>query len=397
MNNVAYTTLWQQACEHALRGSPDKAEAMLRTLSAVDRHGTVSREEIAAVECMLALRREQWERAHEAWLVVATSTDVAEYVKQVASDADSRLSPKARQVLVALAAASRGGAERSVGFATLAVAVVAIVAASAALWSGYRAWSQSGVPASDMKAVVGRVILIAKIIDEKARKHQIPIATGSAFAVAKDGLMVTNKHVVDFADDVRKGLEQDGLKVASWELLVAFGPDEAAWVAAKIVHASSYHDAAVIRVPKQFDKPLTFAADRTQGEEVRAWGFPSAAAQIGAWLNKESEVERRRQFIAKLDADGSLSIRDWLGSSGFDLITTRGIVSAVRTSEDGEYIQTDATVHPGNSGGPLVNARGEVLGIVSARHTRAEGTSIVWTWRAIREDLRLIPGIQFPD
>ena len=40
---------------------------------------------------------------------------------------------------------------------------------------------------------------------------------------------------------------------------------------------------------------------------------------------------------------------------------TKGIVSAVR----GDYIQTDAQINHGNSGGPLLNARGEVVGITS--------------------------------
>jgi S1-C subfamily serine protease len=63
---------------------------------------------------------------------------------------------------------------------------------------------------------------------------------------------------------------------------------------------------------------------------------------------------------------------------------TKGIVSAVRRSEGDlrsvtpegtTLIQTDAAVNPGNSGGPMLNANGEVIGIVSFKRSTGEGTS----------------------
>ncbi len=52
---------------------------------------------------------------------------------------------------------------------------------------------------------------------------------------------------------------------------------------------------------------------------------------------------------------------------GSPLTYTAGIVSAFRTAfhDDNVYIQTDAAVNGGNSGGPLFNAKGEVIGIIS--------------------------------
>jgi serine protease Do len=52
---------------------------------------------------------------------------------------------------------------------------------------------------------------------------------------------------------------------------------------------------------------------------------------------------------------------------GDSVSVTRGIVSSKRTHNGLKYLQTDAAANPGNSGGPLLNSRGEVVGIVTLR------------------------------
>jgi V8-like Glu-specific endopeptidase len=59
---------------------------------------------------------------------------------------------------------------------------------------------------------------------------------------------------------------------------------------------------------------------------------------------------------------------------GLSETVSTGIVSAVRRLDDGySVLQTDAAVNPGNSGGPMLNARGEVIGIVAFRRRDSEG------------------------
>jgi S1-C subfamily serine protease len=66
---------------------------------------------------------------------------------------------------------------------------------------------------------------------------------------------------------------------------------------------------------------------------VWAWGYPFESNVVGAGFNMAVSV-------------------------------SSGIVSALRTRADHAYIQTDATIHPGSSGGPITTLSGEVVGVI---------------------------------
>jgi serine protease Do len=101
--------------------------------------------------------------------------------------------------------------------------------------------------------------------------------------------------------------------------------------------------------------------------------------------------DRTDVAVLKLDAEGlptvrlghpeSLKVGEWvvaIGSPfGFENSVTAGIVSAKSRSLPGDaytpFIQTDVAVNPGNSGGPLFNLRGEVVGINSQIYSRTGG------------------------
>ncbi len=104
----------------------------------------------------------------------------------------------------------------------------------------------------------------------------------------------------------------------------------------RTIAADPLHDLALVEVleigPDAAFLPLA-AADPAQGSEVWALGHPFASAATG-------------------QLDGTLK---WSVS--------RGVVSAVGSS----FIQTDAALNPGNSGGPLINGAGELIGVVSRK------------------------------
>jgi serine protease Do len=93
------------------------------------------------------------------------------------------------------------------------------------------------------------------------------------------------------------------------------------------------------------------------------------------------KIEARGLPVVRLGDPSKVRVGEWvlaIGSPfGFENTVTAGIVSATsRSLPEGTYvpfIQTDAAVNPGNSGGPLFNLKGEVIGIASQIYSRTGG------------------------
>jgi len=144
------------------------------------------------------------------------------------------------------------------------------------------------------------------------------VGTGMIFS--KDGYILTNYHVVSGAQSI-KVMMSDGKEVS-----------------AKVINFDAEADVAVIKL-----------ADNTKVPGIAEFG-DSDALQVG-----ESVV-----------AIGNPLGKELIGS------VTTGIVSAVNRQVSIEntalkFIQTDAAINPGNSGGPLVNSKGQVIGINTAK------------------------------
>lgn len=205
---------------------------------------------------------------------------------------------------------------------------------------GHRAPSSG----SDLPAVVDRVgrsvvsVIAGRASGEAppnapAREH----ALGSGVLIAPDGLVLTSRHVIDGADDVRVELE-DGRSFA-----------------ASVVARDATLDVALIRLAG------------AQGLAVAVLGS-SAGMRVGD------------PVIAVGNPFG-------LGTS-----VTVGILSAgARTIEDGpsgQFLQTDAAVNPGDSGGPLLDGEGRVIGINTAVLEHGQGISFAIPIDDIRAVLR---------
>jgi serine protease Do len=162
---------------------------------------------------------------------------------------------------------------------------------------------------------------------DNSPKKNIPLGGGSGFVVSKQGYIFTNAHVVEGADVVKVSL----------------------------VDKRTY-TAKVIGVDKKVDVAVLKINAKPEELTVAAFG-DSKKLGIGEWV---------------------LAIGNPFALSN---TVTAGIVSAKgrrdQMQQGGDsyqdFIQTDAAVNPGNSGGPLMNLRGEVVGINSSIYTRTGG------------------------
>jgi len=171
---------------------------------------------------------------------------------------------------------------------------------------------------------------------------------GTGFFFTSSGLVLTNRHVVG----------SNAEKESSLELA------DGSTIKAKTIYVSRKDDFAVLQpvLAKTISPlPLCYSSYPVAGQEVVALGSPRGLANT----------------------------------------VTRGIVSAVRRSGEelksdvpvnSTIIQTDASVNPGNSGGPLVNSNGEVIGIVTFKKTNAEGLNFAISIIDVLQQL----GIQRP-
>ncbi|MCB8823166.1 Do family serine endopeptidase [Microvirga rosea] len=154
------------------------------------------------------------------------------------------------------------------------------------------------------------------------RSQQPRQSLGSGFVISPEGYIVTNDHVIGNAEEIE----------------VVFGGRKR--VPASLVGRDPATDIAVLKV------------DPPAGMSVATWG-DSDAAEPGSW---------------------AIAIGSPFGLGG---TVTVGVISAqsrdIRSGLYSDFLQTDASINRGNSGGPLFNAKGEVIGVNTAIYSPSGG------------------------
>jgi serine protease Do len=163
-------------------------------------------------------------------------------------------------------------------------------------------------------------------------------ALGSGFLVSPDGLIYTSRHVIRSSDPTAKGtLVLVGVPSAS-------DPDDLDWFVAEVAHLAG-------------DDELDFAVLKIAARE----GY--------------GELRPLPLSLAKLELGASVAVigYPYVRENQAVLSFNKGSISATRIRFNGKsYYQTDAAVNHGNSGGPLLNDRGEAVGIVTLKELNAE-------------------------
>jgi len=156
------------------------------------------------------------------------------------------------------------------------------------------------------------------------------LVSGTGFIISADGYIVTNEHVVESAVDEDSYTVY--IDVPGYEDLIE----------AEIIGTDEQTDIAVLKLTEGSDYPYVTLGDSDTlqvGEMVVAIGNPLGKLEGTVTVGVVSALDRE------------------ISSDGYNMT----------------YIQTDASINSGNSGGPLINSFGEVIGVTNAKISSAEG------------------------
>jgi serine protease Do len=198
-------------------------------------------------------------------------------------------------------------------------------------------WSAIDRPEATVKANVDRTAPAVVMVRTASGSF------GSGFIISTDGYVVTNAHVVQGETKISVVVFEKGadgtLKKRAVEKV-------------KIVAVNPHEDLALLQLEGEKDLPITYLGDSDQarvGQACYAIGNPR----------------------------------------GLERTVSEGIISTLNRIMDGRtHLQTTAAVNPGNSGGPLFNLRGEVIGVVDLLITQSEGLNFAIPVDRVKRFLR---------
>lgn len=170
-------------------------------------------------------------------------------------------------------------------------------------------------------------------IDDNIEKNskKTEKSSGTGFAITSNGLIVTNHHVVNEANKITvRGVNNDFNRTYSAKLVISDKNNDLA-----IIKIDDYSFSTLGVIPYTINPSVS-----NVGESIFVMGYPLRATM------------------------------------GDEVKLTNGIVSS-RTGFQGDVTsyQISAPVQPGNSGGPLFNSKGQLIGIINAKHLGAENAS----------------------
>jgi S1-C subfamily serine protease len=152
------------------------------------------------------------------------------------------------------------------------------------------------------------------------------VAEGSGFLCVEPGLVMTNAHVLGM-------MGAESRPPRKVDVVLHSGEPEEKTLAGQVVGVDRFSDLAILRVPQEASLPpplrVRSAKDLTEVQDVYIFGFP-----LGAQVGKEITVTKSSITSFRKDKLGNI-----------------------------ERIQTNGGMHPGNSGGPVTDARGVVVGV----------------------------------
>lgn len=214
---------------------------------------------------------------------------------------------------------------RRIRFISIAASVLVLVGVSSVFWLNQLGSGDSAGANDDYLYTMGEETL-QNAIEDDVSEEPVIIGEATAFLIDQRGFLLTSYHVVKNNVSIVVEIRSDSLIEVSADL-VAF--DERLDIALLQLDTT---------LSLQFDRvPFTINGEADRGEEVFTLGYPTSKT------------------------DGVYELGAIASSTGF--------------KDDTVSYQVSIAINAGNSGSPLFNTKGELIGIVSGKHAKADGAS----------------------
>ncbi len=222
-----------------------------------------------------------------------------------------------------------------------------------------------------LKHALARVQLIDKLMFNNGSVIESPIGHGTAFCVTPSGYFLTNRHVIESyqpkerEDKLTAGARKIPIIVQSSILLFI----EQLRFEAQLIHTSSRYDLAILKIERARTSPY-FPLSSTGAppllSDVYALGFPGVASQA----TESEQAGIKAGFVSEvgkaMNSKRLISAESQLPKSAFGYSAVPGAITKVSSNEIGAFVFHSASIHGGNSGGPLISKAGTVIAINTA-------------------------------
>ncbi len=221
----------------------------------------------------------------------------------------------------------------------------------------------------------------------------VSFGIGSAFGIGTVGeptdIFVTNNHCVivedrygrnSVADRVYLAVDKNSINVeytalvTSWndeikDIVSTVDVDESRVIACDVIYQSAAHDIAILRAVEPVKSRVALelapkAESAVPSDTVYALGYPSISDET-LDLDDTWKSTNKTEYTQYGETDYYTSSVTY-ASEVKDVTVTNGVVSRLASMEvlnEGKAIQHDAEIHSGSSGGPLINSKGQVIGV----------------------------------
>jgi hypothetical protein len=262
-----------------------------------------------------------------------------------------------------------------------------------------------------LRGAVGLVLQFLSVTRADGTEVELLVSTGSSFCVSSEqGIFITNRHVVAESDEIKSvrsilatrnvlklNVELQNfvnrltgrlpVKETSLKIRIALDGVPGTAEDATVLRQSGRFDMAIIKLAKPITKLPKFILREdlpASTTEVYAVGYPGIA-------NEAKDAEKILQYLKQQKLDRA---ENQLLDKNFNHSVSRGVVNRVYKDGNGiELIDHDAKIARGNSGGPLIDDQGRVVGINTFYFARdSESQYVAPAVGQMREEMERVVG-----